>query len=328
MKDSDNPIEVVGAIICRDSRILAAKRADHKSQGSLWEFPGGKVEPNESAEEALERELLEEMGLSCEVGAYIGAVEYSYPDLRILLHAFEINAFTGDFTLVDHSEVKWIQLNECDGLDWAKADIPLIEMYRNYRNTSNYYESQGNAYIVKTVNINLREEYDSFLSHLETHSLVLDLGTGSGNAARYFQLKGMTVVASDLSEQICDALRPQEGFRVLNGTFEEALNGRMYNGIWASASLLHLNEWQLKRLIPILGQALFNSGILFVSFKAGKGEEVDGDGRYFCYYEENDLKLLFHDLGGFEVVECRTSLDKLGRSDTYWINMTLRKYVS
>jgi len=180
MNDSDNPIEVVGAIIYRDSRILAAKRADHKSQGGLWEFPGGKVEPGETAEKALERELLEEMGLSCEVGAYIGAVEYSYPDFRILLHAFEINAFTRDLKLVDHSEVKWIQLNECDGLDWAKADIPLIEMYRNYRSTSNYYESQGSAYIEKTGNINLHEEYDNFLSNLETDSLVLDLGTGSG----------------------------------------------------------------------------------------------------------------------------------------------------
>lgn len=119
--------EVVAAIIEQNHKILIARRKPEKKYGGLWEFPGGKIEPNEAPELALQRELHEELGINAKIGKFIGRV--TLPENKIAMSAYEVKYFSGEITLLDHSEFKWIQRNELNNYEYAPADIPLIEKY-------------------------------------------------------------------------------------------------------------------------------------------------------------------------------------------------------
>ncbi len=120
-------IEVSAAIIKKDNNILIAQRGRKKSQGLKWEFPGGKLEPNESAEESLVREIKEELNIDIEVGEKFGESIFEYPSGRIKLIAFYAEWKSGDLRLLEHEEVKWVKANELNAFEFAPADIPFVE---------------------------------------------------------------------------------------------------------------------------------------------------------------------------------------------------------
>lgn len=119
--------EVVAAIIEQNHKILIARRKSGKKFGELWEFPGGKLEQNESPEIALQRELQEELGITAKIGKFIGRV--TLPENKIAMSAYEVKYFSGEITLLDHSEFKWVKPSELNNYEYAPADIPLIEKY-------------------------------------------------------------------------------------------------------------------------------------------------------------------------------------------------------
>lgn len=120
-------IEVSAAIIKKDDRILIAQRDRKKSQGLKWEFPGGKLEPNESAEESLVREIKEELNIDIEVGEKLGESIFEYPSGRIKLIAFYAEWKSGDLKVLEHEKVKWVKANELKAFEFAPADIPFVE---------------------------------------------------------------------------------------------------------------------------------------------------------------------------------------------------------
>lgn len=122
-------IHVVAAIIKKDNQILIAKRlkGQHKD---LWEFPGGKVEQNESPEHALIREIKEELNADITIKSYLTTINYTYPDFHLMMDVYICRLISETLTLHDHSQIQWIQ-PDTQNINWVPADIQVIETYRN-----------------------------------------------------------------------------------------------------------------------------------------------------------------------------------------------------
>jgi 8-oxo-dGTP diphosphatase len=120
-------IDVVAAIIINHkNEILIARRKPEKSQGGLWEFPGGKIEQGETPEESLKRELKEEMNIEVEIYNYFGENIHHYEKISIRLIAYKCRLLSGDFTLTDHDKIQWINYRDFEKYQFAPADIPLV----------------------------------------------------------------------------------------------------------------------------------------------------------------------------------------------------------
>ena len=120
-------IPVVGAVIWRDGKILAAQRKKGTKLGGLWEFPGGKIEEGESAKQALMREINEEFEARINVGSEICEVVHHYDFATIQLTTFHCELLDGHLTLNDHDAVRWLSRIELESVKWAPADLPTIE---------------------------------------------------------------------------------------------------------------------------------------------------------------------------------------------------------
>lgn len=115
-------IEVVAGIIYKDNKFLIAQRNLKKSQGGLWEFPGGKIEQNESSEEALKREIKEEFDVEIEVEKYIGECVHHYPEKDIKLIFYKANLISENLTLLEHEDYRWKTKENKDDFEFAGAD--------------------------------------------------------------------------------------------------------------------------------------------------------------------------------------------------------------
>lgn len=120
--------EVVAAIIIKETQILCLQRGPSKYDyiSHKYEFPGGKVEPGETREAALIREIKEELALAIEVQEHFLTVEHEYPDFKITMHAFLCQAGEVQLTLHEHVAYQWLLASQLPALDWAAADIPFV----------------------------------------------------------------------------------------------------------------------------------------------------------------------------------------------------------
>lgn len=119
-------IEVVAAIILRDGRIFATQRG-YGEWKDWWEFPGGKIEPGESTEDALKREIREELATEIEVDELLTTVEYDYPKFHLTMHCYLCAIISGDLSLLEHEDARWLALDELDCVKWLPADKDVIE---------------------------------------------------------------------------------------------------------------------------------------------------------------------------------------------------------
>ncbi len=119
-------IEVVAAIIINKDKILATQRGYGEFKG-FWEFPGGKIETGELKEEALIREIREELAAEIIIKGYFMMVEYDYPEFHLTLHCYLCELLNGEYKLIEHDNAKWLRKNELDRVGWLPADIEIIE---------------------------------------------------------------------------------------------------------------------------------------------------------------------------------------------------------
>ena len=119
-------IEVVAAVIQKDNKVFCAQRNLAKSQGGKWEFPGGKIEEGETKEEALVREIKEELDSEIVVDKYLMTVEHDYPTFHITMHAYLCSLVNGELTLKEHNDSIWLTKENLLTLDWADADKPIV----------------------------------------------------------------------------------------------------------------------------------------------------------------------------------------------------------
>ncbi|MBC1419656.1 (deoxy)nucleoside triphosphate pyrophosphohydrolase [Listeria fleischmannii] len=119
-------INVVAGAIIKEEKILCARRKKEKSLGGLWEFPGGKIEVNELPEEALKREIMEEMNLELEIGEKVCTSTYTYDFGEVHLTVFYCKIIKGNMKLNDHDKILWLDRSELNSLEWAPADIDAV----------------------------------------------------------------------------------------------------------------------------------------------------------------------------------------------------------
>ena len=127
---------VVAAVIEVDGKVLCMQRGvtRYPYTSHLWEFPGGKIEPGETPEQALHRELLEEMDLDVEVRELLATVTHDYPDFTITLAAYRCTADDKAFVMREHAASCWLPWTDLPSLTWCAADALLIEQFREHRN--------------------------------------------------------------------------------------------------------------------------------------------------------------------------------------------------
>lgn len=118
-------VKVVAAIIKDGEKIFATQRGYGEFKDG-WEFPGGKIEPGETPQEALKREIREELETEIEVGAWIDTVEYDYPDFHLSMDCFLCTIKSGDLVLKEHEAAKWLSKDTLYSVEWLPADVELI----------------------------------------------------------------------------------------------------------------------------------------------------------------------------------------------------------
>lgn len=128
-------IKVVAAIICNDmerkNKIFATARGYGDLKGG-WEFPGGKVEPGETPQQALKREIMEELSTEIKVGELIDTIEYDYPTFHLSMDCFWAEVITGQLELKEAEAAKWLTKDQLESVAWLPSDITLIDKIRQY----------------------------------------------------------------------------------------------------------------------------------------------------------------------------------------------------
>jgi len=122
-------IQVVAAVIRKQNQIFATARGYGQYRG-WWEFPGGKIEPGETPEEALRREIMEELETEIAVGELIETLEYDYPEFHLSMQCFWCEVVSGNLILKEAAEAKWLDADTIDSVQWLPADISLVEKIR------------------------------------------------------------------------------------------------------------------------------------------------------------------------------------------------------
>ena len=126
-------VKVVAAIIIHENKIFATQRGYGEFKDG-WEFPGGKIEPGETPQEALVREIKEELDIEIEVKDFLETVEYDYPEFHLSMDCFFCVIRSGELVLKEHEAAKWLTVETLDSVDWLPADQGLVEGIREYMN--------------------------------------------------------------------------------------------------------------------------------------------------------------------------------------------------
>ena len=124
-----NPLEVVAAIITHENKVFCTQRGygDFKD---MWEFPGGKMEPGETPQEALKREIREELATEIEVDDFIHTIEWDYPKFHLTMHCFFCRVIKGHLQLLEHEAARWVEKDKLDEVDWLPADRTIVPLLK------------------------------------------------------------------------------------------------------------------------------------------------------------------------------------------------------
>ena len=123
-------VNVVAAIIIRTlddgtKKVFSTQRGYGEFKDG-WEFPGGKVEPGETPQQALAREIKEELDTEISVGDYVDTIEYDYPNFHLSMKCYQCSVLSGKLTLLEHENAKWLAADELESVEWLPADVSIL----------------------------------------------------------------------------------------------------------------------------------------------------------------------------------------------------------
>lgn len=199
-----------------------------------------------------------------------------------------------------------------------------VTMRQELETTIAFYDEQ---YAESTAHLDMQKLYDRFEKYLPEGASVLDAGCGSGRDSKHFIEKGYTVTAFDASGIMCEYALMLTGQEVRKLTFQEMDYQDCFDGIWACASLLHVPEDELVSVIKKVIAALKPGGVLYASWKYGKGTRFDDhSGRLFCDMDENNIIRYFSDKDGIQIEEIWETNDvRENINSQIWLNIIVKK---
>lgn len=187
--------------------------------------------------------------------------------------------------------------------------------------TNNYYNLNAKEYFDRTFNVQPEEIRKSFCSQLAPNSTILDIGCGSGRDSLYFKERGFNVIAIDNSKELAKLASQFISQEVIVADIENYQTEQPIDGAWAMASLLHLSKDSFKKALINISNSLKPNGVFLLALKIGSGESYDENGRFFSYYQPEELATIFKELNIFQSFDFKFTQDKLGRDDTQWLNV-------
>lgn len=192
--------------------------------------------------------------------------------------------------------------------------------------TIEYYDTNADQFFEQTVAVDMTPLYGRFLVHLPKGGRILDAGCGSGRDAKVFLEKGYAVTAMDGSAELARRASAFLGKEVICCRFDEITFDAEFEGVWACASLLHVEGQVLPDVLGKLAKSLKLDGVLYMSFKQGDGERIDGNGRHFIDMTLERLEDLVHSSGQLEILETWETQDQRPQKrDERWWNCLARK---
>ncbi|SCX17591.1 Cyclopropane fatty-acyl-phospholipid synthase [Lachnospiraceae bacterium YSD2013] len=187
-----------------------------------------------------------------------------------------------------------------------------------------YYNENAQSFYESTVNADMSFWRDKFEAYVTEGGRILDAGCGSGRDSRAFKHHGYSVVAFDASREMCRMASELLGQEVWQMRFDEIAFDEEFDGIWACASLLHVQMEELPETISKLRKALKKKGVMYASFKYGDGTAQRGERIFSNFTEASAQKLM--ESAGFKVIECGITLDiRPGRGEEKWVNVIVGK---
>lgn len=193
------------------------------------------------------------------------------------------------------------------------------------KNTLDYYNSKAKDFVSGTVDVTFTEMQDTFLEFIPAGGKILDFGCGSGRDTKYFISKGYDVDATDGSEELCKIASEYTGIQVKQMLFEELNEAEKYDGIWACASILHVEKKRLPDIIKKIAIATKKGGAVYTSFKYGDFEGIR-NGRFFTYLTEESFEELLRSVPELAIEKLWISADvRAERGEERWLNIVLRK---
>tara|TARA_R110002073_G_scaffold186552_7_gene345146 strand:- start:1693 stop:2289 length:597 start_codon:yes stop_codon:yes gene_type:complete len=189
-----------------------------------------------------------------------------------------------------------------------------------------FYERNGDEFALGSASVDMSAIYREFLPLVPQPAVILDAGCGSGRDAKYFHDQGSEVEAFDASAKMVRISRATTSIDVVHCTFLDYSSNKKFDGIWACASLLHLEHDVLCASLEHLFGFLNFGGVFYASFKLGSGVRHDAEGRLFLDLDESALRVLTKELGGIAVEKMWITPDqRVTKQSVKWINIIWRK---
>ena len=185
----------------------------------------------------------------------------------------------------------------------------------------NYYESNAEHYAAETFSADMSEQYQSFLPLLKKRAKILDVGSGSGRDAYYFQRHGYEVTALEPSKNLCREIRKVFSGEIVCSDIQSYQPTERYDGIWACASLIHLQEEEVLQFFERIDRYLNDDGIVYISGKNGIQSGKAGDGRYFLEFTEHLVEKILTVNKQLKLEQLWYTEDVSGRRGFWWMNV-------